>query len=86
MEILDVGSVGAKVGEIIAGRADAYVHTTGFYEWDVAAPAAVARAAGLHVSHVDGSKLVLNQENPKVNNLLVARPELAKVLLDIDIA
>jgi hypothetical protein len=35
---------------------------------------------------VDGSKLVLNQENPKVNNLLVARPELAKVLLDIDIA
>lgn len=86
MEILDVGSVGAKVGEIIAGRADAYVHTTGFYEWDVAAPAAVARAAGLHVSHVDGSQLSLNQENPKVSNLLVARPELAKVLLDLDIA
>jgi 3'(2'), 5'-bisphosphate nucleotidase len=86
MEILDVGSVGAKVGEIIAGRADAYVHTTGFYEWDVAAPAAVARAAGLHVSHVDGSQLSLNKENPKVSNLLVARPELAKVLLDLDIA
>lgn len=86
MEILDVGSVGAKVGEIVAGRADAYVHTTGFFEWDVAAPAAVARAAGLHVSHVDGEPLVLNQENPKVKNLLVARPELAAVLLDLDIA
>ncbi len=81
MEILDVGSVGAKVGEIIAGRADAYVHTTGFYEWDVAAPAAVARAAGLHVSHVDGSPLKLNRENPRVENLLVARPDLAPVLL-----
>lgn len=81
MEILDVGSVGAKVGEIIAGRADAYVHTTGFYEWDVAAPAAVARAAGLHVSHVDGSEVKLNRENPRVENLLVARPDLAPVLL-----
>ncbi len=81
MEILDVGSVGAKVGEIIAGRADAYVHTTGFYEWDVAAPAAVAKAAGLHVSHVDGSEVKLNRENPRVENLLVARPDLAPVLL-----
>jgi len=81
MEILDVGSVGAKVGEIVAGRADAYVHTTGFYEWDVAAPAAVAKAAGLHVSHVDGSEIRLNRENPRVESLLVARPDLAPVLL-----
>ena len=31
VEVVDVGSVGAKVNEILCDRADAYVHDTGFY-------------------------------------------------------
>lgn len=72
VEIIDVGSVGAKVNELIAGRADAYVHDTGFYEWDVAAPYGVAMHYGLVPSHVDGSAVVFNQMPPYVTDLMVA--------------
>ena len=80
VEVIDVGSVGAKVNEILAGRADAYVHDTGFWEWDVAAPLAVARAHGLVAGHVDGSEIRFNQERPYVTDLLVGIPEIAEDL------
>ena len=76
VEIIDVGSVGAKVNELIAGRADAYVHDTGFFEWDVAAPYGVAMHYGLVPSHVDGSAVVFNQMPPYVTDLMVAHPGL----------
>ncbi len=77
VEIIDVGSVGAKVNEIIAGRAEAYVHDTGFYEWDVAAPYAVAFAYGLVPSHLDGEPIVFNHMPPYVTDLMVSHPALA---------
>ena len=58
------------------GEADAYVHGGGQYEWDSAAPVAVARAAGLHTSRLDGSDLVYNQPNPYLPDLVVCRPEI----------
>jgi 3'(2'), 5'-bisphosphate nucleotidase len=76
VEIIDVGSVGAKVNELIAGRADAYVHDTGFYEWDVAAPYGVATHYGLVPSHLDGSAIVFNQMPPYVTDLMVSHPAL----------
>lgn len=76
VEIVDVGSVGAKVNEIIAGRAEAYVHDTGFYEWDVAAPYGVAQHYGLVPSHVDGSPVIFNQMPPYVTDLTVSHPDL----------
>ena len=80
VEIVDVGSVGAKVNEIISGRAEAYVHDTGFYEWDVAAPHGVAAHYGLVVSHLDGSPVLFNQMPPYVSNLMVSHPVLASPL------
>lgn len=80
VEVLDVGSVGAKVNEILSGRADAYVHDTGFYEWDVAAPHGVATHYGLEVSHVDGRAVTFNHMPPYVPDLVVARPALAAPL------
>lgn len=77
VEVVDVGSVGAKVNEILCGRADAYVHDTGFYEWDVAAPYVVARHQGLIASHVDGRDIAFNAMPPYVTDLLVGRPWLA---------
>ena len=80
VEVVDVGSVGAKVNEILSGRAEAYVHDTGFYEWDVAAPLAVAHAHGLTASHVDGSPVSFNRESPYVTDLLVGLPDFAERL------
>jgi 3'(2'), 5'-bisphosphate nucleotidase len=62
---------------------DVYVHAGGQYEWDSAAPVAVARAAGLHTCRIDGSALVYNQPDPKLPDLVVCRPELAESVLAV---
>jgi 3'(2'), 5'-bisphosphate nucleotidase len=82
VEIVDVGSVGAKVNEILSGRADAYVHDTGFYEWDVAAPYGVARHYGLECSNIIGEPITFNHMPPYVNNLVVAHPTLYPHLMN----
>lgn len=79
-EVIDVGSVGAKVNEVISGRAEAYVHDTGFYEWDVAAPLGVAHHYGYIAQHVDGSPITFNHLTPYVTDLLVSHPALADLL------
>lgn len=76
VEIVDVGSVGAKVNEILSGRADVYIHDTGFYEWDVAAPYGVATHYGLNCSNVGGDAITFNHMPPYVNNLVVSQPRL----------
>ncbi|TWP46994.1 3'(2'),5'-bisphosphate nucleotidase CysQ [Lentzea tibetensis] len=80
-ELVPMGSAGAKAMAVVRGTADAYVHAGGMYEWDSAAPVAVARAAGLHTSRIDGSPLVYNRPDPWLPDLLICRPELARVLL-----
>jgi 3'(2'), 5'-bisphosphate nucleotidase len=80
VEVIDVGSVGAKVNEIISGRAEAYVHDTGFFEWDVAAPYGVAARYGLVPSHVDGSAILFNAMPPYVADLVVSHPALVGAL------
>jgi len=80
-ELVPLGSAGAKVAAVINGEVDAYVHGGGFYEWDTAAPVAVARAAGLHASRIDGSDLAYNQADLLMPDILVCRPAVAGVLL-----
>lgn len=77
-----LGSAGAKTMAVVVGEADIYVHDGGMYQWDSAAPAAVARAAGLFVSRVDGSPLVYNAADPWLPDFLVCRAELADAVLD----
>lgn len=81
VQIVDVGSVGAKVNEILSGRADAYVHDTGFYEWDVAAPYGVAEHYGLRCSSTEGVGISFNHMPPYVNNLVVSQPQLYPLLM-----
>lgn len=81
-ELIEMGSAGAKAMAIVCGDADIYAHAGGQYEWDSAAPVAVAHAAGLHVSRIDGSELRYNQENPWLPDLLICRPELAPKALE----
>ena len=68
---MPLGSAGAKAAAVILGEADAYLHDGGQYEWDSAAPVAVALAAGLHASRLDGSKLEYNKASPWQPDILI---------------
>jgi 3'(2'), 5'-bisphosphate nucleotidase len=81
-ELVPMGSAGVKMMSVVRNVADAYVHAGGQYEWDSAAPVAVAAAAGLHTSRVDGSPLVYNRTDPYLPDVVVCRPELARPILD----
>ena len=82
-ELVPMGSAGAKAMAVALGIADAYVHAGGQYEWDSAAPVAVATAAGLHASRFDGSPLEYNRPSPWLPDLVVCRPELAEAILEL---
>ncbi|KUH86462.1 MULTISPECIES: 3'(2'),5'-bisphosphate nucleotidase CysQ [unclassified Mycobacterium] len=81
--LVEMGSAGAKVASVVQGLSDVYVHAGGQYEWDSAAPVAVARAAGLHASRIDGSPLIYNRPDPLLPDLVVCRPELAEAVLAV---
>jgi 3'(2'), 5'-bisphosphate nucleotidase len=76
-ELVPMGSAGAKVISVARDVSDIYVHAGGQYEWDSAAPVAVARSAGLYTSRADGSPLAYNQDDVWLPDLLVCRPEFA---------
>ncbi|GLY84936.1 3'(2'),5'-bisphosphate nucleotidase CysQ [Actinoallomurus iriomotensis] len=81
VELVPIGSAGAKVAAVLLGDVDAYVHAGGQYEWDSAAPVAVAHAVGAHASRIDGSPLTYNEEDTLLPDILVCHPELAPTLL-----
>lgn len=80
-DLVPMGSAGAKAMAVVRGEADIYLHTGGQYEWDNCAPAAVAAAAGLHVSRADGSPLRYNNADTYLPDLLICRKELAEAVL-----
>jgi 3'(2'), 5'-bisphosphate nucleotidase len=80
-DLVPMGSAGAKAMAVVTGEADVYAHSGGQYEWDSAAPVAVAAAAGLHVSRLDGSTPAYNQPDPYLPDVLVCHPALAAKVL-----
>ncbi|MGY1811630.1 inositol monophosphatase family protein [Blastococcus sp. SYSU D00820] len=80
-ELVPMGSAGYKTTAVVRGEVDAYVHAGGMYQWDSAAPVAIALAAGLSATRLDGSPLRYNEPDPSLPDLLVCRPELAADLL-----
>ncbi len=80
-ELVPLGSAGYKTVAVARGEVDAYVHSGGQYQWDSAAPVAVAAAAGLVTCRLDGSPLVYNAPDPYLPDLVVCRPELADRIL-----
>lgn len=81
--LVPMGSAGAKVMSLFRDLSDAYVHAGGQYEWDSAAPVAVARSAGLFTSRTDGSPLLYNQPDVLLPDLVVCRPELSGQILEV---
>jgi len=82
-EMVFMGSAGAKSMAIVRGEAEIYAHTGGQYEWDSCAPVAVALAAGLHATRIDGSPLVYNNADPYLPDLLICRPQFAEAALAV---
>lgn len=80
-ELVPMGSAGAKAMAVVRGEAEIYLHSGGQFEWDSCAPAAVAKAHGLHCSRIDGAPLVYNQRDTYMPDLLICRPEWAERLL-----
>jgi len=80
-DVLPLGSAGAKAMAVVLGEADIYAHSGGQYEWDSAAPVAVAQAAGLWTSRLDGSPLAYNRPDPYLPDLLICRQELVDPIL-----
>jgi 3'(2'), 5'-bisphosphate nucleotidase len=88
-DLVEMGSAGAKVAAVVLGQADVYPHSGGQYEWDSCAPVAVATAAGLVATRLDGSPLVYNNADPYLPDLLVCHPTLAlevRQVLDVWLA
>jgi 3'(2'), 5'-bisphosphate nucleotidase len=80
--LVPFGSAGGKAMAIVRGEGDVYFHAGGQYEWDSAAPVAVALAAGCHASRIDGSPLRYNQPDTWLPDLLICRHDLANAVLD----
>jgi 3'(2'), 5'-bisphosphate nucleotidase len=81
-ELVPMGSAGAKSMAVVRGIGDAYLHSGGQYEWDSAAPVAVAVAAGAHASRLDGSPIRYGRRDAWLPDLLICRPELAERILE----
>jgi 3'(2'), 5'-bisphosphate nucleotidase len=81
--LVEMGSAGAKAAAVVQGLAEVYLHAGGQYEWDSAAPVAVARAAGLHTSRINGSPLSYNRPDPLLPDLLICRPEYTDAVLAV---
>lgn len=82
IQMVRIGSAGAKAMAVVRGDVDAYIHAGGQWEWDSAAPAGVVQAAGLHASRLDGSPMIYNRRDPYLPDFLMCRAELADVLLE----
>ncbi|PKP99519.1 MAG: 3'(2'),5'-bisphosphate nucleotidase CysQ, partial [Alphaproteobacteria bacterium HGW-Alphaproteobacteria-15] len=82
-ETIGMGSAGAKAMAVVQGKAEIYLHSGGQHQWDNCAPAAVALAAGLHASRIDGSPLIYNARDSSIPDLLICRPELADAVLEL---
>ncbi|WP_338467560.1 3'(2'),5'-bisphosphate nucleotidase CysQ [Novosphingobium sp. ZN18A2] len=82
-DLVPMGSAGAKAMAVVRGEAEIYLHSGGQFEWDNCAPVAVAQAAGLHVSRIDGSPLAYNCEDTYLPDLLICRKEWADTVLEL---
>jgi 3'(2'), 5'-bisphosphate nucleotidase len=77
VEVVEVGSVGAKAAELFAGRAEVYLHDRGFSDWDLAAPLGVARHRGLWCAAPDGGEFTFNLPSLVQPGIVMAVPAVA---------
>ncbi len=81
-QLITLGSAGAKTAALLRGDADAYLHDGGQFEWDSAAPVAVAAHYGWFTARIDGALLRYNQPDPYLPDLLICPPRSSGLLLE----
>jgi 3'(2'), 5'-bisphosphate nucleotidase len=81
-QLVPMGSAGAKIMAVVEGDADIYLHSGGQHVWDSAAPVAVAAAAGIHTSRLDGSPLDYRGVSTWLPDILVCRHDLRDRVLN----
>ena len=74
-------AAGVKTLAVVRGEVDAYLHSGGQYEWDNAAPMAVALAAGASATRLDGTPVPYGRDDPYSPDLLIARPAVHAAIL-----
>jgi 3'(2'), 5'-bisphosphate nucleotidase len=74
-ELVPMGSAGAKAMAVLLGQGDVYLHSGGQYQWDNAAPVAVALGAGMVAERIDGSPCSYNARDTLLPDLLICPPE-----------
>jgi 3'(2'), 5'-bisphosphate nucleotidase len=79
-QVKPMGSAGAKTAALLQGAGSAYVHAGGQFEWDSAAPVAVALAHGLRVRRLDGSQPRYNRPYPALPDIVISRPSISDEL------
>ena len=75
--LVPMGSAGVKAMAVLDGSADAYIHAGGQYQWDSAAPVAVACAAGAVATRLNGEPIVYNGAELLLPDLVVVHPSRA---------
>lgn len=71
-----VGSVAYRLALIARGKGDSVITASGRSEWDVAAGAALCKAAGLRITDILGDDLQFNKTDPYIRGLIAAEPGL----------
>lgn len=79
-KLVPMGSVGAKIGALLAGEAEIYLHSGGQSQWDSCAPVAIAIAAGFDATRLNGEPLVYGGDDPELPDLVVSHPEITSRL------
>jgi len=81
--LIPMGSAGVKAIAVVTGEVDAYLHAGGQYQWDSAAPVAVALAAGLVAERLDGSPLIYNAEELLLPDLAIYHPRRTREVVEL---
>ena len=82
-EVLIMGSIGCKIASILRGESDIYLclslpGKSCPKDWDLAAPAAILRAAGGAITNLDNEELSYNQLNYEQQGIIVASNNASK--------
>ncbi|MFC6237319.1 inositol monophosphatase family protein [Longivirga aurantiaca] len=83
VEVLHVGSVGAKAAVVLRGEAELYLHDAGFHDWDLAAPLAVALHRGLVCLSPEGDGFSFNGRSTVQPGIVMATPSVAPAVRDL---
>ncbi len=76
-EVIEMGSIGCKIASILRGDSDIYIclslpGESSPKDWDLAAPAAILKAAGGAITNLENEELIYGNSNFEQGGLIIA--------------